>query len=743
MKGKIVSVDHLGFDEASRIEGDWGRFSDNELSELSQGKSASSIRSELENGDIALIVDSPSSPLLLREGQGFSVSKSNAPLLSESGAKKIGHRFSGNYSGGTVAKPGGALHPPKPMPKYIPEPIVKNQNDKSQPFYEYCFEVACSEKAFFANIGCDFLLSKTESESQIGKWEVSLSDNGVKYKALICINEHKGFVIQTNSIPMGISIPKKITPRHIGSNVIKDSYIPIMPAIQVGEHLGFPTEGYFYHFNDEQLIQEYKILGEGECSFFGTKSRQGYLNNEREYNRDQGAFLVFGLINGEMSENQFIFYREEQLTLSELSEINGEWLSQNGIKLDINAIMEAKTLPVIQRPVLPQEKKEDETVHIVQVDPETNKREMWPTIAGKYGLSANELLEINSHFKADPMELKVGDKLQIKKTVKKVKEVVTETPLEAPQAYNQPLNTYYRYTDRFLPDTTVKTINSESLIDPEITIVNVSKNRVEESIFIDSNELKKVLITDNPKFNRIKKSTLKPLFSAVKNGISKNELLSEMSKIQTEKWVKYSKTKRFIVEKIIEHEFSLCSDAIKREIPLNEYLSFDNEIKIEFSAQDDVLEKDIYFNCCVRNKNYTILPFVDKAINRAPLKNDVLSFRFTGCLMSTYAINGDKVVTHVSTSTNKKVDRKKDMKKILSQSNVREINTFKPCDMNLPNVSVIAEYLYRYKQNPVIIGLVTTNLEYYAIMTSKKQGNKYEIIGIINCSNNQYNWNSV
>ncbi|MCG9780413.1 hypothetical protein [Photobacterium damselae] len=126
MKGKIVSVDQLGFDEASRIEGNWERFSDDELSELSQGKSACSIRSELENGEIVLIVDLPSSPLLLREGLGFSVSKSNALLLSDSGAKKIGHRFSGNYSGGTVAKPEGTLHPPKLMPKYIPEPIVKN-----------------------------------------------------------------------------------------------------------------------------------------------------------------------------------------------------------------------------------------------------------------------------------------------------------------------------------------------------------------------------------------------------------------------------------------------------------------------------------------------------------------------------------------------------------------------------------------------------------------------------------------
>ncbi|WP_305838738.1 S-type pyocin domain-containing protein [Photobacterium leiognathi] len=133
MKGKIVNVDQLGFDEASRIEGDWGRFSDSELASLSLGKSVNSIRGELENGESALIVDSPSSPLLLRDGQGFSVSKSNAPLLSDSGAKKIGHRFSGNYSGGTVAKPGGSLHPAKPMPTYIPEPIVKAQSRNYEP----------------------------------------------------------------------------------------------------------------------------------------------------------------------------------------------------------------------------------------------------------------------------------------------------------------------------------------------------------------------------------------------------------------------------------------------------------------------------------------------------------------------------------------------------------------------------------------------------------------------------------
>ncbi|PSX18227.1 hypothetical protein C0W52_16175 [Photobacterium kishitanii] len=139
MVGKIVNVDQLGFDEASRIEGDWSRFSDDEL----------------ESGDIVLIVDSPSSPMLSKMENGFSVSQQNAPLLSDYGVKKIGHRFSGNYYGGIVAKSGGSLHPAKPMPTYIPEPVIKTQpsiydpikisDNLSKPKTNKIFAKSCSQ----------------------------------------------------------------------------------------------------------------------------------------------------------------------------------------------------------------------------------------------------------------------------------------------------------------------------------------------------------------------------------------------------------------------------------------------------------------------------------------------------------------------------------------------------------------------------------------------------------------------
>ena len=479
MKGKIVSVDQLGFDEASRIEGDWGRFSDNELSELSQGKSASSIRSELENGEIALIVDSPSSPLLLREGQGFSVSKSNAPLLSESGAKKIGYRFSGNYSGGTVAKPGGTLHPPKPMPSYTPEPVIRNKKDRS-PALEYCFEIVCSEKSFAKNIGCTFILKGSFDESLIGRWVTAKTEYGFKQTASIKEDELKQFSVNMNSLPMGLALPNKIKPRPQGSGIIKESFIPIMPAIQIGERLGFPTEGYYYHFKDEKLVQEYRILGEENCAFYGTKSMHGRVNGEREYNRDQGSLLIYGMIDKKPIDNQYVMYRESQLSLEELSNVNDQWLDENAIKIEVDALYSALDEAISQREERTQkeQKKSEPQNYIVQRDPETHKREIWPAIAEKCGLSVIELLNLNTRFKDDPMSLQVGDSLLIKKPSKEIvkKEVIEENPPQKPKTYNHPLNTYYRYSYKFLSGSTVKSINSKTWIDDDIIVVNLSPN---------------------------------------------------------------------------------------------------------------------------------------------------------------------------------------------------------------------------------------------------------------------------
>jgi hypothetical protein len=113
-----------------------------------------------------------------------------------------------------------------------------------------------------------------------------------------------------------------------------------MPAIQIGERLGFPTQGYYYHFKDCQLIQEYKIIGKGKPSFFGTSSRSQQLSDERRFNKLQTAILVHWKIHGEVVTNQHLLYREEKITSDELTGVTQSWLDNHGVQLDINTLLE-------------------------------------------------------------------------------------------------------------------------------------------------------------------------------------------------------------------------------------------------------------------------------------------------------------------------------------------------------------------------------------------------------------------
>ncbi|MGF1806203.1 hypothetical protein L4C31_13225, partial [Aliivibrio sifiae] len=58
-----------------------------------------------------------------------------------------------------------------------------------------------------------------------------------------------------------------VKPVKAGSGSHNESFVPIKPALQVGERLGWPTEGYFYHFIDGTLINEYKLKGSGKWAF--------------------------------------------------------------------------------------------------------------------------------------------------------------------------------------------------------------------------------------------------------------------------------------------------------------------------------------------------------------------------------------------------------------------------------------------------------------------------------------------
>ncbi len=220
------------------------------------------------------------------------------------------------------------------------------------------------------------------------------------------------------SSSMGISVPENVQVKPIGSGVVREAFIPVVPSVQLGERLGLPTEGYYYHFYNGRLVQEYKLLGNGKWAFYATRSTHEQLNDEQGYNIYQSAILVYWKLEGKDVENQHLIYLEQPITREELDNLNDDWLAQHGIQLDINELLAAPKQSVAERqntqPAETQKAESKPETHTVGTDSKTNQRESWGAIAEQYGLSAKQLLDLNPKYNADPMSLKVGDTLTIK-----------------------------------------------------------------------------------------------------------------------------------------------------------------------------------------------------------------------------------------------------------------------------------------------------------------------------------------
>lgn len=261
---------------------------------------------------------------------------------------------------------------------------------------------------------------------------------------------------------------------------MREAFIPIVPSVQLGERLGLPTEGYYYHFYNGRLVQEYKLLGNGKWAFYATRSTHEQLNDEQGYNIYQSAILVYWKLEGKDVENQHLIYLEQPITRKELDNLNDDWLAQHGIKLDINELLAAPKQPVAERQTTqPAETEKAESkpeTHTVGTDSKTNQRESWAAIAEQYGLSAKQLLDLNPQYNADPMSLKVGDRLMVQEPVDldSTKTVQRDLPPVEPKTYNHAANTHYTYNGNF-QGTSVKPISSETVLDNGLVVANLAQ----------------------------------------------------------------------------------------------------------------------------------------------------------------------------------------------------------------------------------------------------------------------------
>jgi len=472
--------------EFGQVEGDIERLTEKALgSALPRGVNFASFMNKLKSGELALLTDTPSKPVLLRDGmsKSWSLSAEGQEALSPEAKNAFLSRakMSGGGAGSAAPSRSSAGYAPNIEETYVPEPVKPDTSDAPPKLkYEYCFEVACSDETFRKSVGCSFELAKTKEEVVIGRWQTEVTEHGTKYTAYSAVDEPKRLTAKVAAIPMGISVPHNVKLKPIGSGAVREAFIPVVPSVQLGERLGLPTEGYYYHFYNNRLVQEYKLLGDGKWSFYATSSIHERLNDEQGYNRYQSAILVYWKLAGKEVENQHLVYLEKQITRDELDNLNDDWLAQHGIKLDIKELLAAPKQPIAERqPTQPVEKAKAESkpeTHTVATDSDTHQRESWGAIAEQYGLSAKQLLDLNPQYNADPMSLKVGDRMTVKAVEQNQSSAEKETALPplSPCIYSCLANTHYAHSDAFISGTQFKAINSERLFEKDLPVTNLT-----------------------------------------------------------------------------------------------------------------------------------------------------------------------------------------------------------------------------------------------------------------------------
>ncbi|EQL89545.1 S-type Pyocin family protein [Vibrio parahaemolyticus 10290] len=472
--------------EFGQVEGDIGRLDERALgSALPLGMSYSSFMDKLKNGELALLTDSPSKPVMLRDGMSKSwiLSAEVHEVLSPEAKSAYLSRtkMSGGAASSSAPTQSAAGYAPNIEETYVPEPVKTDTSDAPPKLqYEYCFEVACSDETLRKSVGYAFELAKTQQEALIGRWQTEATEHGTKYIAHTAFDEPKKLIAKVASNALGISVPDNVQVKPMGSGVVREAFIPVVPSVQLGERLGLPTEGYYYHFYNGRLVQEYKLLGNGKWAFYATRSTHEQLNDEQGYNIYQSAILVYWKLEGKDVENQHLIYLEQQIAREELDNLNDDWLAQHGIKLDINELLAAPNQPVAGRQTIqPAETEKAESkpeTHTVGTDSKTNQRESWGAIAEQYGLSAKQLLDLNTQYNADPMSLKVGDTLTVKAVEQdqSTPEKATDLPPLSPCTYSCLANTHYDHSDSLISGTQFKAINSDSLFEKELPVTNLT-----------------------------------------------------------------------------------------------------------------------------------------------------------------------------------------------------------------------------------------------------------------------------
>lgn len=455
MKYYFKRFDQISKFNATEIEGNIDALSAVELQRIAPtGKTLREFKNELQRGEVFLLCDSPDSPLFAMVNGELTATCTHSGSLPEDTVALVLKRLiaSKTEGVGTVTYDNGdSLEPAIEPEELTPEPEAPVRNAPKE-CYSYHLEIACPPEKRTKYAPGYFNLAEVKDEEaglvlkqhpsiQDKAWLYTKASSGKKRKLYYKPQSGRG----SNLFACDVEL--------VGEKELKanEALIPVTPAIQVGERLGFPTEGYFYHFYEKKLIQELKITdNKKECVFAVTRSYLDTLSDEVVIKQTHHHILVYWRLHGSTVTDQHLVYLKQKITAEELqASKSGSWLEEHGVKIDVEKLLSALEDKIIERP--PSETYE------VQSGDSLSK------IAKKNNITLDELREVNPKFLQTSL-IQVGEKLKLPDASK-------DKPVENPKTYQRQENACYELdTDVVVP--TVLAFQ-EKFIDKNCAVVNV------------------------------------------------------------------------------------------------------------------------------------------------------------------------------------------------------------------------------------------------------------------------------
>ncbi|MFL7025243.1 tlde1 domain-containing protein [Enterovibrio norvegicus] len=340
---RVAKLSELASYEFGNIEGAFAELSERELERvLPQGMALNSFKAQLQEGQLILLSDAPNTPALTLSSapSGEKTWQFNTAAQSHFSPQAQTAFVSRTKAKGSSSRSGGSAGTQAASePAYTPQPPVEDKPEKPGVNYEYLFEVACSEEVLASEVGCQFALGKTPKEASIVSWETKPSEHGTVFSAKATDGAPRKLIIKIANTEKGITRqePVKLKPKDTGA--VREAFIPVVPTVQLGSRLGFPTEGFYYHFHNNKLVQEYKVLGEDRWAFYATRSTHEKLNTEQSTNKYQGAILLYWKIDSKVVKGQHLVYLDQAITREQLDNLNDDWLAEHGAPIDVPALL--------------------------------------------------------------------------------------------------------------------------------------------------------------------------------------------------------------------------------------------------------------------------------------------------------------------------------------------------------------------------------------------------------------------